>query len=253
MFWKRKKNLDPVRVDAKSSQREAISLTKLQEQIRRPCTTFEAGGFRPTNEIEESWLGRVSHYSPEEELPKDKHGNRMMELGQFYLPAMPHVPESLSEIILLTVFISPELEGDSDLMEGCWEIREYRSVDALVRKEFENESIRLKPFPLKPYFVETDHPIWDGGGLTSDQEDAFLALENDGEISDYYDVTSHSHSHKFGGYPSFCQPGVDLHPHEFVFQISSDSKIQLNVIDSGSLMFWRHPELGTWRLYYDFY
>jgi len=177
----------------------------------------------------------------------------MMELGQFYLPAMPYVPDALSETILLTVFISLQLEGDADLMKGCFEIREYRSMDALIRKEFGTQSVGLKPFPLKSCFVEEDHPVGDGGGLTSEQEDAFIELERIGEISDYYDVTIHSHSHKFGGYPSFCQSDVDLYPHEFVFQISSDPKIQLNVIDNGSLTFWRHPELRTWRLYYDFY
>jgi hypothetical protein len=40
---------------------------------------------------------------------------------------------------------------------------------------------------------------------------------------------------------------------EFVFQISSDAKINLNVIGSGSLMFWTHVETGKWALYYDFY
>jgi len=252
-FWKRKKSLAPTTVETKGAQRLVTDLTKLKNQITKPCTTFDAGGFRPTNMIEESWLGRVSYYMPEEEVPKDKYGNLMIELGQFYLPAMPYVPDALSETILLTVFISPQLEGDSDLMEGCFEIREYRSMDVLIRKEFGNQSVGLKPFPLKSCFVEEDHPVWDGGGLTSEQEDAFLALENKGEISDYYDVTTHSHHHKFGGYPSFCQSGVDLYPYEFVFQISSDPKIQLNVIDGGSLMFWRHPELGKWRLYYVFY
>jgi len=230
-----------------------MNLDQLKEQVRRPCTEFEAGGFRPTNKIEESWLGRVSLFLPEEELPIDKHGNRMMGLGQFYLPAMPFIPSSLLDIALLTAFISPELEGDSDLMEGCWEIREYRSADSLVQKDIGTQSSRLKPFPLKSEFVEADYPVWDGGGLTSDQEDAFLELEKNGEISDYYDVTSHVYSHKFGGYPSFCQSGVDLHPYDFVFQVSSDPKIHLNVIDGGSLSFWRHPETAEWKLYYDFY
>ena len=40
---------------------------------------------------------------------------------------------------------------------------------------------------------------------------------------------------------------------EFVFQLSSDSKVGLNVVDNGSLMFWKHKDTGDWRLYYDFY
>ncbi|MEO1174371.1 MAG: DUF1963 domain-containing protein, partial [Myxococcota bacterium] len=218
-----------------------MDLEALLQQIGRRCTSLEAGGFRPTHELDESWLGRVSYYSRNESIPTDTHGDRMVELGQFYLPAFPYVPPCLSEVVMLTAFISPELQGDSDLMEGCFAIREYREVDSLVQKSFGRSASGLKPFPLRPHLVETDHPVWDGGGLTPEQEDAFLALEEKNVISNYYDVTSHAYGHKFGGYPSFCQSGVDLHPHEFVFQVSSDPKIELNVIDNGSLTFWRHP------------
>ena len=161
----------------------------------------------------------------------------MIQLGQFYLPALPHVPSSLSDVALLTAFISPGLEGDSDLMEGCWEIREYQSVENLVRRESCHVEGGLKAFPLRHSLVEVDHPLWDGGGLTREQEVAFLELERSGEIEGYYEVTDHHYGHKFGGYPSFCQSGVDLYPHEFVFQIASDAKIQLNVIDNGNLTF----------------
>ena len=230
-----------------------MTLATLLEQVGLPCTTFEVGGFRPTNQIEESWLGRVSLFLQEEEIPIDKHGNRMMELGQFYLPALPHVPSSLSEVSLLTVFISPNLEGDSDLMEGCFEVREYCEPDLLIQKKMDGRIQGIKPFPLRSSLVGADHPVWDGGGLTPEQEEAFLVLERSGEVSNYYDVTSHVYGHKFGGYPSFCQSGYDLHPYQFMFQVSSDSKIQLNVIDNGSFMFWRHPTTGAWKLYYDFY
>jgi len=230
-----------------------MKLAKLLEEVSRPCSTFQVGGFRPSEEIQESWLGRVSHFLPEEDIPIDKHGKRMIELGQFYLLDLPYVPDSLSDIVLLTVFISSELEGDSDLMDDCFLVREYKDISALIRKEVTSKAGGLKAFPLKVNPVEQDYPVWDGGGLTPEQEDAFIALEGSNEITDYFDVTSHTYGHKFGGYPSFCQPGVDLDPHEFVFQVSSDSKIQLNVIDGGNLTFWRHPVDGSWKIYYDFY
>ena len=228
-------------------------LQSLLKEISRPCTVFDVGGFRPTQAIEESWLGRVSRFRKEEGIPEDRHGNPMLPLGQFYLPALPFVPKSLSGISLLTVFLSSELEGDSDLMDGCWEVREYTDIDDLEERTSPKEGSGFKSFPLRSRLVEADHPIWDGGGLTADQEDAFLGLESRGEIEDYDEVTNHVHGHKFGGYPSFCQSGVDLAPHQFVFQISSDEKIGLNVIDNGSLTFWRNPENGSWKLYYDFY
>jgi hypothetical protein len=228
------------------------NLDYLLQQVRRPCTQLECSRLFPTaHSIEQSWLGRVTHRLPDENIPLDKHGNEMMELGQFFLPALPYVPSPLSGVILLTAFISCELEGDSGDMEGCFEIREYRNIEQLITKE--SESLGLRPFPADPKLAESDYPVWDGGGLTVVQEDAFLALERSGVISNYYDVTSHLYGHKFGGYPSFCQSGVDLQPHEFIFQVSSDDKLGLNVIDNGSLTFWRHPELKSWRLYYDSY
>lgn len=41
--------------------------------------------------------------------------------------------------------------------------------------------------------------------------------------------------------------------YELVFLISSNAKIQLNVIDSGSLIFWKHVEGRERALYYFFY
>jgi uncharacterized protein YwqG len=230
-----------------------MDLPTLLTEVSRPCTVFDVGGFRPTNEVQESWLGKVSLYKPDEEVPVDKHGNPMMQLAQFHVPSLPFIPKLLDDIAVLTVFISTQIEGDSELMDGCWEIREYRDINDLVTKDIHHDFPSIKGFPLRPNLIESDHPIWDGGGLSSEQEDAFLELENDGEIEDYYDVTTHTYSHKVGGYPSFCQSGVDLAPYEFIFQISSDEKLQLNIIDGGNLTFWRHPQNGTWKLYYDFY
>ena len=95
--------------------------------------------------------------------------------------------------------------------------------------------------------------MWDDGGLRAEQELAFVELEDQGTIADYTEVAPHLWGHKIGGYPSFCQSGVDLAPHEFVFQISSDPKIGLNVVDGGNLTFWRNPADASWRLYFDFY
>ena len=90
--------------------------------------------------------------------------------------------------------------------------------------------------------------------MPEDIEAEILRLERTGEIQSYYDLITHAYEHKIGGYPSFCQSGVDPgDDFEFVFQISSDPKINLNVVDGGSLMFWKNNTTGTWAIYYDFY
>lgn len=259
-------------------------ISELRQKIARPCTAFETGGFRPAGDDQENWIGRVFLCKPEEARPVvDSEGRPLYPLAQFYLPDLPYVPEQLSHITWLTVFIGeeiPELEefelkrGDMTFLEHIgrhgkgWLIREYTTDDELVRYEYPaNPNGSPKLFPLKPVFLERDFPIWDGGGLDGHLEDEICDFEDDDDeancLSYYDDIgTEHDYRHKFGGYPSFCQSGICenakgrllMHDHfEFMFQISSDSKACFNVIDSGSLMFSRNPENGEWSLYYDFY
>lgn len=232
-----------------------MDLETLLAEIKRPCTTFELGGFRPTHALEESWLGSVTRYLPDEEIPIDQQGKPMVPLGQFYLPGLPYVPSLLSDVALLTVFSSTDFEGEAELMDGCWEVREYTDPSKLVVKQLPPPPNALKAFPLQAKLKEADYPVWDGGGLTDEQEDAFIALENEGIIEDFFDVAEHQGTHKVGGYPTFCQPGPEgeMEPYQFMFQIASDPKLQFNVVDGGVLSFWKHPTDGTWKLYYDFF
>ena len=82
--------------------------------------------------------------------------------------------------------------------------------------------------------------------------------KNEEDILDYYNdiATNHSYLHKFGGYPSYCQPGLGLEAikgYQFVFQISSDEVARYNIVDSGSLMFFYNENEDKWVMYYDFY
>ncbi|MER8149632.1 hypothetical protein ABS241_19775, partial [Acinetobacter baumannii] len=69
------------------------TIEELQQEIRKPITKFTTGGFRPENTIEESWLGKVTAYGKDEDIPLDAKGEKMFPLAQFYLPALPFVPE----------------------------------------------------------------------------------------------------------------------------------------------------------------
>lgn len=251
----------------------AQKIADLRAQLARPCTAFEAGGFRPSGSNEESWIGRVFLCRPEETGPvRDAQGQPLHPLAQFYLPALPFVPEDLRHVTWLTVFMGedwPEVWNDQDRNGQGWLLREYTAADTLVPHEY--PTVGIKPFPLKPMLLAQDFPLWDGGGADH-LSDAICALEPpypdeaDAHTLKYYDdiATAHSYAHKFGGYPSFCQSGICHNEGEaglnmggsgfrFMFQISSDAKAGLNVVDSGSLMFSRHPGSGEWSLYYDFY
>lgn len=183
-------------------------IERIKQQIVKKATTFEVGGFKPTNSISESWIAKVYLYKEDEEIPKDKNGNLMIPLFQLCLEEVHNIPKVLSETKVLTIFIAEELPMDLTSNGNNWLIREYNKSDNLVTKNLNNPNSSLKPFPLKPKTIEEDYPVWDGGGLTSEQEDKILELENSGIIEDYHDITENQFGHKLGGYPSFCQPSV---------------------------------------------
>ena len=228
----------------------------LQRKIAREITYFQTGGVRSRGAIDECWIGRVLACAAEEELPTDQNGAPMLPLAQFYLPALPYVPQVLDGVKLLTVFISQDLIGKFDEnMDGLWAIREYSDVSELVIKELSNPRSQIRPFLLQPKFAADDVAGWDGGGLETDVVHEILELKR--SVGLYYsDVTAGLEYHnctKLGGYPSFCQSGVSFgEDYQFVFQVSSDEKAGLNVIDGGSLMFAKNPQSGAWSLYYDF-
>lgn len=230
-----------------------MDIQDIKRQLAKPASKFEAGGFRPTDSLEESWLGRVFLYRPDEEIPTNAEGQPLIPYAQFYLPALPYVSPLLDGVKVMTVFINEPFPDGEERMGENWLIREYTANDELVRKDLSVDTF-LKPFPLKATLVEADYPLWDGGGVPRELELEVLKLEDDGVIESYYDLITHTYEHKIGGYPSFCQSGIDPgDDYEFVFQISTDAKIQLNVIDNGSLMFWKHRATGEWFIYYDFY
>ena len=231
-------------------------IKELQRKIARKITYFQTGGVRPRGAIDECWIGRVLAYAADEELPTDQNGAPMLPLAQFYLPALPYVPQVLDGVKLLAVFISQDLIGKFDEdMDGLWAIREYKNEGELVIKELANPRSQIKPFPLQPKFAADDTPVWDGGGLEPNVVHEILELKR--SVGLYYsDVTAgleYYNCTKFGGYPSFCQSGVSFGDgFQFVFQVSSDEKAGFNVIDGGSLMFAKNPQSGAWSLYYDF-
>jgi len=227
---------------------------EIKQQLRRSATKLTPGGFRPTDEDTESWLGKVFLFAPEEDVPTDHAGSEMCPFAQLYLPGLSVSDQSLGDTLLITLFISNELPERFEPMGKNWVIREYTSMDNLERRDIDYPQSSLKPFPLKTVVVDEDYPLWDRGGVPFELEEVIVELEDSGQIRNYYDFTSHCRDHKFGGYPSFCQsganPGDDF---KFIFQISSDEKIKLNVFDGGSLMFWKNVKTDEWAIYYDFY
>jgi len=229
-------------------------LETIKKQLAKKATGFATGGFKPTNSMTESWIGRVYLYREDEGIPKDKNGKQMFPLFQVWLKDLPYIPDDLIGIKALTVFIAGEIPVDLTPNGENWLIREYKETDVLVVKDLVNENSYLKAFPLKPEMIEADYPVWDGGGIPEELGNEILELEDNGEIDDYYDIAEPVYSHKIGGYPTFCQPGIDFgEGFEFMMQISSDEKANLNIVDSGTIFLAKNTATGEWKYYCDFY
>ena len=54
-----------------------MSIDKIKHILQRKAVIFQTGGFRPTNEIGENWIGAVKWKKAEDEVPKDIDGTEM--------------------------------------------------------------------------------------------------------------------------------------------------------------------------------
>ncbi|WP_264737406.1 YwqG family protein [Cytobacillus firmus] len=130
----------------------------------------------------------------------------------------------------------------------------YTKLDELQKKN--EQSTKIKPFPLTPLFIDNDTPSWeDSNNISLEIENEILRLELEEGIEYFEDIVEKIYStHKVGGYPSFTQGGVSFgEDYPFVFQISSDEKAHFNIVDSGSFYFFYNLEKQDWIVYCDFY
>jgi len=156
----------------------------------------------------------------------------------------------------------------TDIVKNVKEIKYIRDYvvkyleqnNGKIKNEYlRDDNFCPKAYPLEAKYHAEDYAIWDGGGLDEDLEIEICDLEEefDDEVSYYQDIgNDHTYLHKFGGYPSYCQPGLGLEAikgYHFVFQISSDEVARYNIVDSGSLMFFYNENEDKWVIYYDFY
>ncbi len=136
-----------------------MTIPELKAAIARPAVPFATGGFRPTNAIEESWIGRVTAFGPDETIPDDVNGKPMVPLAQLYLADLPYLPPALEGITLLTFFLSVNY---NDLLQtpsetaafphdgSYYVVREYDSVPPSRPLHPPRNRYTLNPSPSAP-------------------------------------------------------------------------------------------------------
>lgn len=230
-----------------------MSIQEIKEKLMKEATIFNTGGCKPTNALLESWIGKVSWKKENENIPKDADGNEMNPLMTLFLENLVGIPKSLKEIYLCTIFISPNVFDHLMDLNGYFYVRTYKKEDKLIPCNWINRNIRA--FPLAPKAVFNDTPNWDGGGIPIEIENEILCLEEKEGIEYYEDIKEDVYSmHKVGGYPAYIQPGGwNEEKYEFAFQISSDEKAHLNIVDSGSFYFFYCKDNQQWEMQCDFF
>ncbi len=232
----------------------SMGIDEVKKLLVRPAAEFVVSNSPSTDQVVESWIGKVSLYGLEEGVPKNDQGVELHPYAQLHLDSLPFKHPLLEGVSVITLFVAEPLPEAFEPMGNNWLIREYGPDNVLVPKELPVAGSTIKAVSLKVAFVAEDFPLWDEGGIPTYLDAEIVELERSGQIESYEDLGAHAYGHKVGGYPSFCQPGIDPgEDFEFVFQLSSDPEINLNVVDSGSLMFWKSKVTGEWVLYYDFY
>ena len=228
-----------------------MTIEEIKNALRRKAVIFETGGFRPTNELGESWIGAVKWKKVEDTLPKDKDGNEMLPLASIFTENLVVLPKEIENVKLINVYISENVYDHLMDLDGYFMVQVYDSLEGLEPCDWLNDQIRA--FPLKAQEIVDDFPEWDGG-MDPKMEDEIIKHEDEEDIDYYEDIHTEVYSmHKVGGYPAYIQSGNWDKRYEFIFQISSDEKARFNIVDSGSFYFFYSKELDNWEMQCDFF
>ncbi len=226
-----------------------MNITQLKQSLFKRATIFETGGSRPTEELGESWIGNVMWGSGENKSPQFE------PICTIFLKNLPYVPKELKNIQLITVYMDFNVYNHliEDNLASFFKINCFTNINEI--QKINEQSSRMKSFPLKPILVENDTPAWDSEEIEPEIQDEILRLELESDIEYYDDIVENIYPmHKVGGYPSYTQSGVSYgEDYPFVFQISSDAKAQFNIVDSGSFYFFYNQDKQDWIVYCDFY
>lgn len=228
-------------------------LNEIKEQLRKKAVIFETGGIRPTNQIGESWIGKVCWQNLWESQPVGKQGNPMIPIATIFVEDSEYIPRALKDIRMINIFMDEDFWnniGSEDYID-YFKINTYESLEGLVPCNYTSNEIT--PFPLIPYFVDNEFPMFDD--IDDDIYDIIIEMEELEGIDYHTDLFEDNRCcHKIGGYPATIQGGVGYDDgYEFVLQIASDEKAGMNIIDGGNFYFGYNPSSKSWSIRCDFY
>ena len=205
----------------------------------RKISMIHVGGFRPTGNPFASHFGLTPLGLPNEKWSAqslssglgDQEPKNLFFICQLNLSEAPYVPEILSDIKLLTIFVNQDSKASDT---NFYHIRAYKSLENLIPMNVPEGATFDKGFEVS-YELAKDNPYSDDPDLIIDKQIDRASPEYE-EMIDKFDNRVCS---KIGGYASTIQgPVFDYYNHpanpKFCLQIDSESKVGLMWGDSGT-------------------
>jgi hypothetical protein len=218
-------------------------IAAVRRRIQRPASLAVLSADR--GPAAGSFLGDVVLGSRGEAWPVHK-GRPMRPICQINRAELPHRPQSLADIALVTVFMhwgedgNFEHIGETPTNGNGWLLRTYADIESLVEL-VRPAGLEETPRRAVQWKLVEDVPSWDyvheAGGIGD------LEQVEDFEYSDHFQTLI---GFKVGGWPYTVQSEVywapwNKHPAdpEFVFQVDSEDEVDLVWGDCGVAYFGR--------------
>lgn len=81
-------------------ERILLNITQIKEALFKKATIFKTGGFRPTEELGESWIGKVLWGKEGENIPSN-----FEPICTLFLNELPYVTKELMNYQLITIYM----------------------------------------------------------------------------------------------------------------------------------------------------
>lgn len=228
----------------------------VKSRLRKKAVVFDTGGIKPTNQIGESWIGKVCWQRPGEGQPMCKNGTPMIPIATIFVEDSEYVPKALQNIKMINIFMDFDFWynlGAEDYKD-FFVINTYDNLENLVPCSYTSDEILA--FPLVAKHIDNEFPHWEDIEEESDELfEMILELEKNYGIDYFENIYEENNvKHKIGGYPSSIQGGVGYDEgYEYVMQISSDEKADMNIVEDGNFYFGYNPITKKWSVRCDFY
>ena len=222
------------------------------EAHRRQASYAALGGFRPPDPASgvTCWWGGNLLARPDEPAPVcSATGNPLAPVLQLHLSDLPHVPECLKNLALLTLWLDlKEFEWDQKVNGAGFLIRTYSSLEGLAPASVHVDQAQTLPvFPIAWSENQSggEVPSWEDFADNVPQRVAWSSdsgwfFDNAGTEDNYKAAV------KVGGWPQWIQGSQWPDGTDFTFQINSTEKGKLGFGDAGSVYVFRDGD--NWQL-----